>query len=98
MGYVIYEAESTLLLNRKEYKTQAAAKAGLTRNLKKNNPATDIIACNLDAYYKIVEADVFYTVIEKRVAVENMMSGTIVYEGVNTPNFMSVGSEAYWSA
>ncbi|MCA1800727.1 MAG: hypothetical protein LC650_05485 [Actinobacteria bacterium] len=98
MGYVIYNKQSTVLLTRKEYITRSAAKAARTRLLKNKYPATDIKACNLADQYNIAEADQFYTVIEKRVAVENMMSKTTVYEGVNTPNFMSVGSEAYWSA
>ena len=96
MGYVIYEVESTKLLTRREFKTEAAAKAGRTRALNKIHAESGAVVENTD--YAIAEADVFYASIEKRVAVENMMSGKIVYEGVNTPNFMSVGSEAYWSA
>ncbi|MCA1800297.1 MAG: hypothetical protein LC650_03300, partial [Actinobacteria bacterium] len=97
MGYVIYNKQSTVLLTRKEYITRSAAKAARTRLLKKKYPGSDLRACNLYECWEIAESDVFYASIEKRVAVENMMSKTLVYEGVNTPNFMSVGSEAYWS-
>ena len=96
MGYVIYEKESTRLLTTKSYKTESAAKAARTRELNRIHKKT---GCPLDSTdYEIAESDVFYTAIERRVPVKNMMSGKIVYEGVNTPNYMSVGSEAYWSA
>lgn len=97
MGYVIYEKETTLLLTRREFKTAAAAKAAITRHLKKNFSAADVVACNLDWKYAIAESDVFYASIEKRVARENMMSGNTYYEGINTPNYCSPASEAYWS-
>lgn len=96
MGYVAYEVESTKLLTTRTFKSAAAAKAAVTRFLKKNFPETDVAATNLAAKYAVAERDVFYAAIEKRVPVENMMSGKTVYEGVNTPNYLSVGSEAYW--
>ena len=96
MGYVVYHKESTVLLTWKEYKTRSAARAARTRLLNKIHKESGAVVPNTD--YEIAEADVFYASIEKRVPVENMMSKKVVYEGVNTPNFMSVGSEAYWSA
>lgn len=95
MGYVIYDKETTKLLTRKEYITRSAARAARTRYLNKEFKRT---GCPLGPEYDIAESDVFYSVIEKRVPVENLMSGKVVYEGVNTQSFMSVGSEAYWSA
>ena len=91
MGYVVYEVETTLLVSTKEYITQSAAKAALTRYIKKNN----INGANGYAFAEAVE---FYAEIEKTVPRENLMSGKTFYEGVNTPVYCSPASESYWSA
>jgi len=98
MGYVVYEKNSTALLTRRVFKTEAAAKAARTRILKGQAAPSDIDSCNIDKNYAIAESDVFYASIERRVPRTNMMSGNTYYEGVNTPNHCSPASEAYWSA
>ena len=95
MSYVVYEKDTTLLLTRRTFKTEAAAKAARTRILNKEHEKTGQVRPNTD--YEIAESDVFYASIEKRVPRENMMSGKTYYEGVNTPNYCSPASEAYWS-
>ena len=107
--YYIYEQSSTYIIgkpdrngvarpdHRQSYKTMAAAKAGLTRiakaeGLLKTDP-------NYAEYrYAIAEASYFHKHIEKQVKKSSLMDNTKTwYEGVNTPNYMSPSSEAYWS-
>jgi hypothetical protein len=45
----------------------------------------------------VAEETYFRKHVEKHRKVVNMMSGVETMEPVNTPNYMSVGSEAYWS-
>ena len=45
----------------------------------------------------IAEAEYFHKSIEKSRTTSNMMSGKPIVEPVNTPNYMSTSSEAYWS-
>ncbi len=90
MGYVIYNRETTRFLNGKNYATEAAAKAGLTRASKADNTM-------IKSDYAIASTDVFYHTIEKTVERKNMMSGKTYTESVNTPSYCSPSSEAYWS-
>ena len=48
--------------------------------------------------YAIAECIEFRNNIEKQEPVANLMNGKVVMESVNTPNFLSVGSETYWSS
>jgi len=91
MGYVVYEVASTLLVTTKEYITRSAARAARTRYLKKNPELTP-------TGYAVADADMFYTLIEKKVERVNMMSGKTFLERANTPIYCSPASESYWSA
>ena len=83
--------------HRQSYKTMAAAKAALTR-MSKRYRADLLDSVNDPQYrYAIAEADYFHKSIEKSRKTSNMMSGKPIVEPVNTPNYMSPSSEAYWS-
>jgi len=96
-----------------EYKTMSAAQAALTRMQKKYEkkawelkkspyaweqarPEADITKGPLYTA-AIAEAEYYHKHIEKFVTRTNMMSGKEYTESVNTPNYMSPASEAYWS-
>ena len=96
MLYVIYNTKSTVIVvnpkNRNtHYKTLSAAKAAKTRLSK-----AGVLKANED--YSISESEYYVEKIEKYEDVENIMNpGHFVKESVNTPYYMSVGSEAYFS-
>ena len=107
--YYIYEQSSTYIIGKPDrngvarpnhsqsYKTMAAAKAGLTRIAKAEGllPTDPNYA---EYRYAIAEAAYFHKHIEKQVKKSSLMDNTKTwYEGVNTPNYMSPSSEAYWS-
>ena len=94
MGYVVYSTESTRIVTetrygKEVYATEAAAKAAKTRMVRKGKHAADAI--------EVAEITVYTTLIEKMVKRVNLMSGKEYYESVNTPNYCSPASEAYWS-
>lgn len=94
MGYVVYSTETTRIVTEKRYgkevyATEAAAKAAKTRMVRKGKHAADAI--------EVAEITVYKTLIEKMVKRVNLMSGKEYYESVNTPNYCSPASEAYWS-
>ena len=108
--FYIYEKSSTYIMgkvnthtgevrpdHRQSYKTIAAAKAALTR-MSKRYRADLLDSVNDPVFrYGIAEADYFHKSIEKSRTTSNMMSGKPMVEPVNTPNYMSPSSEAYWS-
>ena len=108
--FYIYEKSSTYIMgkvntrtgevrpdHRQSYKTMAAAKAALTR-MSKRYRADLLESVNDPVFrYAIAEADYFHKSIEKSRTTSNMMSGKPMVEPVNTPNYMSPSSEAYWS-
>ena len=108
--FYIYEKSSTYIMgkvntrtgevrpdHRQSYKTMAAAKAALTR-MSKRYRADLLESVNDPVFrYAIAEADYFHKSIEKSRETSNMMSGKPMVEPVNTPNYMSPSSEAYWS-
>ena len=108
--FYIYEKSSTYIMgkvnthtgevrpdHRQSYKTMAAAKAALTR-MSKRYRADLLESVNDPVFrYAIAEADYFHKSIEKSRTTSNMMSGLPIIEPVNTPNYMSPSSEAYWS-
>ena len=108
--FYIYEKSSTYIMgkvnthtgevrpdHRQSYKTMAAAKAALTR-MSKRYRADLLDSVNDPVFrYAIAEADYFHKSIEKSRKTSNMMSGKPIVEPVNTPNYMSPSSEAYWS-
>ena len=108
--FYIYEKTSTYIMgkvntrtgevrpdHRQSYKTMAAAKAALTRMSKRYR--ADLLESVNDPVFRygIAEADYFHKSIEKSRTTSNMMSGKPMVEPVNTPNYMSPSSEAYWS-
>ena len=108
--FYVYEKSSTYIMgkmntrtgevrpdHRQSYKTMAAAKAALTR-MSKRYRADLLDSVNDPQFrYAIAEADYFHKSIEKSRKTSNMMSGKPIVEPVNTPNYMSPSSEAYWS-
>jgi hypothetical protein len=88
MGYVVYNKESTRLVRKANgdefFKTLSAAKSHVTRYLDHD-------------LYSIAEYEVYRANIEKTVERVNLMSGQKYMESINTPNYMSPASEAYWS-
>lgn len=106
--YVIYDQETTKILNRDsksrswqraEYKTMSAAQAALTRMQKKWVQREGVAAQTQGPLFTaaIAEYEYYTKNIECYVTRKNMMSGEEYRESVNTPNYMSPSSEAYWS-
>ena len=103
--YLIYDQQSTRILSREGkryyqeavYKTYAAAQAALTRMQKKYAQRNADAAQGPLFTAAIAEAEYYKKNIEKFVKRKNMMSGKEYTESVNTPNYMSPASEAYWS-
>lgn len=94
MSYVVYEVESTRIATPKPYgkeyyATEGAAKAAKTRMEKGKRWAGKELA--------VAEITMYRTLIEKMVEKTNLMSGKKYMESVNTPNYCSPSSEAYWS-
>jgi hypothetical protein len=95
MAYVVYRTSDSKIVNEKAYgkevwATEGAAKAAMTRIIKKNRyPGAELRVQELGAYRMLIEEKV------ERV---NMMSGEKYMESINTPNYCSPSSEAYWSA
>lgn len=97
--FVVYNTETTRIETEKRwgkesYKTEAAAKAARTRMLRKLKMGKPIWKPEDLA---VAEANHYSKNIEKMVKRVNMMSGKEYYESVNTPNYCSPASEAYWS-
>lgn len=90
MGYVVYIKKSTKLVSSKVFKTEAAAKAAITRGARLGLIDRDLVA--------IEETSKFFSEVEGRVLRVNLLSGKEYYEPVNTPNYCSPSSESYWSA
>ena len=91
------------------YKTEGAAKAALTRaerdgklgehtEIEKVAPWKRTVTPYVKEDYAIAEAVDFAQNIEKTCMVTNLMSGKEVEETVNTPYYMSVSSNTYWSS
>lgn len=102
MGYVVYNTESTRIETEKRwgkevYATEAAAKAARTRMLKKPKKINGEVVNYKPEDLAVAEIGHYRSNIEKMVKKVNMMSGQEYYESVNTPNYCSPSSEAYWS-
>jgi hypothetical protein len=92
--FVIYNVDTTAIevitrhrpfRRTTEYKTEAAAKAAMTRN-------------NLDtSKFAIADKTFYHMLIEREVVRTNFMTGEEYRESVNTPNYCSPSSETYWS-
>jgi hypothetical protein len=108
--YYIYEKTSTLIMGKmdqrtgevrpdhsKAYKTMSAAQAALTRMSKRYRADLKETVNDPQYRYGIAEANYFHSSIERSRTVKNMMNDMEFSETVNTPNYMSPRSEAYWS-
>ena len=105
--YYLYDQSTTQILSREgkryyqpaAYKTMSAAQAALTRMQKKWVQCEGVAAQAEGPLYTaaIAEAEYYSKNIERFVKRKNMMSGEEYTESVNTPNYMSPASEAYWS-
>ena len=88
MLYVIYDINTSRLVYKANgehcFNTISAAKRHVTRYLDHEK-------------YGIADYVTYLTTIEKKVERVNLMSGQKYMESVNTPNYMSPASEAYWS-
>jgi len=100
--YYQYELSTSRII--KQFKTMSAAKAAITRasnkwkkqqryNFSIGKPLTE----DPQFAHGAAEAAYYHKNIEKFVTRKNMMTGKKFKESVNTPNYMSPASEAYWS-
>lgn len=89
MVYIVYRKDTTRMVRKANgdefFATLATAKRHVTRYL------------NWDDY-AVAEYDHYRDTIEQKVERVNLMSGQKYMESINTPNYMSPASEAYWSA
>lgn len=92
MAFVIYNKVTTRILGGcdRSFKTEPAAKAGLTR-------ATNSGDVSDRELYSIAEKQYFHTNIEQQVERTNLMSGKTFLEPINTPPYLSPAYESYWS-
>jgi hypothetical protein len=97
MSYVIYHKETTLILRKhwytKAYETEAAAKAGLTRAIKKAALKGEKLNRK---DYEIADTATFFNSIEKTETRYNLMSKKPFTVGVNSPSSCDPSSETYW--
>jgi hypothetical protein len=102
MAYVLYEVASTRIVTEKRYgkesyQTEAAAKSARTRLLRKGKRINGQHVVYKPEDLAVAEARFYAQNIEKMVERVNMMSGKKYIESINTPNYCSPASEAYWS-
>ena len=102
MAYVVYNTKSTRIVTEKRwgketFATEAAAKAARTRMLKKPRKINGELIVYKSKDLAVAEVGYYSKNIEKMVKKTNLMSGKEYYESVNTPNYCSPSSEAYWS-
>lgn len=94
--YVIYDKETTLLLNERKsyshyaYDSVGAAKAAITRMVKKSKVTRDRV--------DIADRETFFATIEKKEIRHGVISadGKEFTVGVNTPWSSGPWSESYW--
>lgn len=94
MGFVVYNVETTAIVRRKPFydaifKSMGAAKACKTRLVKEGKYTAEQL--------EVADQVIYQTLIEGTVERTNMMTGKTYRESVNTPNYMSPASEAYWT-
>jgi hypothetical protein len=100
MSYVIYNTDTTYIFYAKgkrwynaSYKTEAAAKAALTRETKAGRLSKKELKT-----LAIADKREFHDKIEKKVVKKNLMSGKDMEPmGVNEPLCTDPSSETYWS-
>lgn len=92
MVYVAYNVLTTVLLSRKEYKTQAAAKAAITRAAALGRFRA------VPQMFAVAEKGDFHANIEKREERTNLMTGKKFWARVNDNPACDPSSETYWSS
>lgn len=102
MAYVVYDTASTRIVTEKRYgkesyATEAAAKSARTRILRKGKRINGRQVMYKPEDLAVAEARHYAQNIEAMVERVNLMSGKKYIESVNTPNYCSPASEAYWS-
>lgn len=99
MSYLIFHVESTFILRGKDgretYRTEAAAKAALTRAIRLQKEHRDQRITQ--ATHAVSEVGEFHRNIEKQVTRRNLMSGKEFSKPINTPACCDPSSETYWS-
>lgn len=93
MAYVIYNKDTTRLLNRTMYKTLAAAKRARTMACRYGSSRLT----GLQSQFSIAEVSEFYKSIEKTEVKKSLLSGKEFVQPVNTPLCCDPSSETYWS-
>jgi hypothetical protein len=102
MSYVIYDKDTTEIIlwapygGEKTFKTKAAGLAARTRMVKAGKLKFRDRMLDPEKIEVIERGEL--AKIEKQELVTNLLNGKTVLESVNTPYFMSVGSETYWSS
>lgn len=90
--YIIYEVETTQILGKRYgYKTERAAKAGITKLVGTNDRSV------VEGVVAIADYADFFQNIEKQETRINLMSGKPFKQPVNTPLSCDPSSETYWS-
>lgn len=102
MSYVVYRTSDSRIVTEKRYgretyATDAAAKAARTRMIRKPRKVNGELLIYKPEDLAVAEINHYTANIERMVKRVNMMSGKEYYESVNTPNYCSPSSEAYWS-
>jgi hypothetical protein len=100
--FVVYNTKTTRYLknhpgvqtDKHLFETMGAAKAALTRAVKKTAQKVQPI---LRDDFAIAESSVFHSTIEKSETVKNLMSGKLVEQRVNTLLACDPSRETYWS-
>lgn len=93
--YVIYNIDTTIIVSERPswdvpvYATVGAAKAGLTRLVRKGKVRRE--ECGIAEYNE------FHNNIELQVTKHNLMTGDEFSQPVNTPRCCDPSSETYWS-
>ena len=93
--YVVFEKLTTRYAGKKAkyndpiFDSLAAAKSHISRLVKSGKYAAEDLA--------VTDYENFYYNIERIVQKSNLMSGTPIFERINTPYYCSPSSETYWS-
>lgn len=102
MSYVVYDTASTRIVTEKRYgkesyATEAAAKSARTRILRKGKRINGRQVMYKPEDLAVAESRYYAGNIALKVERVNMMTGQKYLEDINTPNYLSPASEAYWS-
>ena len=88
MFYIVYDRTTTRAVKKADGNIDFASSAAAKRHMTKNLLSTE--------RYAIAEYRDYCDNIEAQVERVNLMSGVKYMESINTPNYMSPASEAYW--